>query len=152
LPRQKIITIVRVTFCTIAGYITVFFNFRPTLNLLWILVWLVGMTGFAWTGLNYAVPRFEQKLKAEVQESISAFDSGPVIVSTSGRDVTVSGQVGSEEEKQLLVAAVNFAPGVANVISRLTIVEALPKSAPLTNGQVFPATHRADSYSASRTF
>ncbi|MFT6878079.1 MAG: outer membrane protein OmpA-like peptidoglycan-associated protein [Granulosicoccus sp.] len=92
------------------------------------------MTGFAWTGLNYAVPRFEQKLKAEVQESISAFDSGPVIVSTSGRDVTVSGQVGSEEEKQLLVAAVNFAPGVANVISRLTIVEALPKSAPLTNG------------------
>jgi outer membrane protein OmpA-like peptidoglycan-associated protein len=97
--------------------------------LIWILVWLFGVIGIAWTGLNYAVPRFEQKLQTSVQQSISTFNSGPLIVSTKGRNVTLSGQVGSEEEKQLLVAAVNSAPGVSNVSSRLTLVEASSKPA-----------------------
>lgn len=89
-------------------------------------MWVFGVIGIAWTGLNYAVPRFEQKLQTSVQESISTFASGPLVVSTLGRDVTLSGQVASEEDRQMLVAAVNAAPGVASVDSQLSIMEIPP--------------------------
>jgi outer membrane protein OmpA-like peptidoglycan-associated protein len=97
----------------------------------------LGVVGIAWTGLNYAVPRFEQKLQTAIQQSISALNSGPLIISTKGRDVTLSGQVESKEEKQLLVAAVNSAPGVANVRSELTIIEAAFNSASSVNDAAF---------------
>jgi outer membrane protein OmpA-like peptidoglycan-associated protein/osmotically-inducible protein OsmY len=104
---------------------------------MWILVWLFGVAGIAWTGLNFAVPRFEQKLQIAIQQSISALSSGPLIISTKGRNVTLSGQVESEEEKQLLVAAVNSAPGVANVSSKLTIIDAAFNSASSVNDATF---------------
>ncbi|MDB4224032.1 hypothetical protein N9850_09695, partial [Granulosicoccus sp.] len=117
--------------------------------LIWILVWLAGVIGIAGTGLNYAVPRFEQKLQLAVQESISSFNGEPLSVSNVGRQITLSGEVGSEKEKLSLLAAANSTLGVANVRSQITIVPASSKSNTSTiDDSVFVSTE-ADSAPSS---
>ena len=90
--------------------------------LVWILVWLLGVAGIAWTGLNYAVPKFERKLQIAVEESITAFNADSLSVDAIGRDITLAGEVASENDKSLLLAAANSTPGVGEVRSEITIV------------------------------
>ncbi len=92
--------------------------------LIWILVWLVGLTAIAWTGLNYAVPKFEQKLQTAVDGSIETFESDSVSVTMLGRDAMVSGDVSSPEDEMRVLAAVRSTPGVGLVSSALTVVAA----------------------------
>ena len=136
----------RVAICIIVRYITVFSTLGQYLitvinqikhrkgngsALVWILVWLLGVLGIAWTGLNYAVPRFEGKLQSSIQDSLATFNTEPLAASTLGRDVTLTGQVGSEKEEKAIVAAVYAAPGVANVSSELTIIGATNAPVPV---------------------
>ncbi|MFK8076897.1 MAG: hypothetical protein AB8B84_09955, partial [Granulosicoccus sp.] len=90
--------------------------------LVWILVWLLGVAGIAWAGLNYAVPKFERKLQIAVENSITTFNADSLSVSAVGRDITLVGEVASEDEKSILLAAANSTPGVGEIRSELTIV------------------------------
>jgi len=85
--------------------------------LVWILVWLVGVISIAWAGLNYALPKFESKLQTAVQESISAFNADPVLISTRGRAVTISGEMDDAENAQAVIAAANDTIGVGTVVN-----------------------------------
>jgi len=89
----------------------------------WILVWLVGVISIAWAGLNYALPRFEHKLQTAVADSISAFNQS-VDVSAQGRNITLSGNAGTEQQRNSLLAAAHRTVGVGSVQNEIVIVEA----------------------------
>lgn len=116
---------------------------------MWILVWLTGVVVIAWTGLNYAAPRFEHKLQMAVQESIAAFNSDPMAISAKGREVTLTGEVGSKEEKKSLLTAANLTPGVAKVNAQITIIEASTKPVSPSNEAPLNATVQADNSQSS---
>ncbi len=87
------------------------------------MVWLIGMAAIVWAGVTFALPRFEQRVQVNVENSIAELNTAPVGVGVRGLTVTLMGAVENDNVRETLLAAVRNTPGVRTVRDQLTLTE-----------------------------
>lgn len=104
--------------------------------LLWIIIWLAGIAGIAWLGLNIAVPRFEQKLQTAVLNSVSALNDSAIVVAVKGRQATLFGNSANIDTQNAMIAAAGQVFGVEDVSYQLTETESATVPVQLAESQI----------------
>ncbi len=90
--------------------------------IIWILVWLTGLAGIAWAGYTFAIPRYEQRLQASVQDAIASHTDLPVIIAAKGNVVTLTGQAATAETLSAITDAAASTAGVRAVKTNMTLI------------------------------
>lgn len=106
--------------------------------LLWMLLWVLGIAAILFFCVQYHWPSIQPKLQSKVDGAVagvSAASAAPVQATLSdGRDVTLTGNVASQEDLEQVIASVEETPGVRRVFNSLAVVTpaavAVPETAP----------------------
>ena len=91
--------------------------------LLWSLVFIVGLSGIAWTATQVIMPRFEKKQRSLVLRALADVNRDPVSMRIEGLTATLRGEVIDEWTRKAMIDTLDFRTGVLHVNSFLRVME-----------------------------
>ena len=79
--------------------------------------------GFCYVVIETVTPQIVAKLETDILQQLSQHQMQFIEVSIDGRDVTLSGEIDTQEHINQAIKIVSHRPGVRVVMNKMTIVE-----------------------------